>query len=151
MKAKEATKVSINSYLLSIGIKPARIVRGYLFYLSPYRIENTPSFKVCNNKNLWVDYGDSKGGTLIDLVLKHNPNCGVSEAIAEIARISGEIIPYHQHLIKTSERSGDDEERRVQIHSIKELGNNLALTAYLHSRGIVLDTVKKFCKESTTA
>lgn len=90
MNAKEANKISIVTYLDQLGIKPSKVKAGYCFYLSPYREEKTPSFKVHPIKNLWVDFGDGNaGGTLIDLVLKMNPNFTISEAIQEIATISG--------------------------------------------------------------
>jgi hypothetical protein len=150
MKATEANQININTYLGNLGIKPAKISRESCFYLSPYRTEKTPSFKVCNCKNLWIDYGDgNSGGSLIDLVLKMNPGMGVSEAITEISKISGLQHPIVQleNQNEIDNEVVDDSERKIKILKIKELGNNLALTSYLHSRGIGLDTAKPFCKE----
>ncbi|MBL7815757.1 MAG: toprim domain-containing protein [Saprospiraceae bacterium] len=41
-----------------------------LWYKSPFREEKTPSFKIDLRKNLWYDFGESVGGTVIDLVMK---------------------------------------------------------------------------------
>lgn len=49
-------------------------------YLSPYRNEQHPSFKVDYRKNLWRDFGAHEGGSIIDLVMKMR-NCSDIEAI----------------------------------------------------------------------
>jgi 5S rRNA maturation endonuclease (ribonuclease M5) len=135
---------------MNLGIKPTKISNGYCLFHSPYRKEKTPSFKVCNIKNLWVDYGDNNaGGSLIDLVLKMNPGFGVYDAIENIARVVGNRGTSHSNSI-TKHTKHDIEsatESRVKILGIKDLGHNLSLTSYLNSRGIGLDTAKPFCKE----
>jgi hypothetical protein len=42
-------------------------VRDQGWYLSPFRNEATPSFKVNQSANLWYDFGEGKGGTVIVL------------------------------------------------------------------------------------
>ncbi|MEX2594145.1 MAG: toprim domain-containing protein, partial [Anditalea sp.] len=107
----------------------------------------TPSFKVDQGKNLWVDYGDGNaGGTLIDLVLKMNPSFGISEAIKEISKISGHSFSFHQQTTPPP-LSTKKESPAISILKIKPLGNNRAITDYLHSRSISLETAKKFCRE----
>ena len=70
MTYKEANNISIKDYLNSLGIQPAKEKGSYGMYRSPLREDNTPSFKVDYNANLWCDYGTGEGGTLIDLVMK---------------------------------------------------------------------------------
>src|SRR5690554_1911396 len=97
MNAKQANRISIVTYLDQLGIRPSKVKAGYCFYLSPYREEKTPSFKVDPVKNLWVDFGDGNtGGTLIDLVLKMNPQYVISDAIREISTVSGSSFFLHQ-------------------------------------------------------
>lgn len=106
MNAKEANKISIVTYLDQLGIRPAKAKAGYCFYLSPYRDEKTPSFKVDPVKNLWVDFGDgNNGGTLIDLVLKMNPQYAISDAIREISTVSGSSFFLQQPDIPRSEKT----------------------------------------------
>ncbi|ERM83066.1 hypothetical protein P872_06220 [Rhodonellum psychrophilum GCM71 = DSM 17998] len=150
MNAKESNSISISSYLMNLGIKPTKISNGYCLFHSPYRIEKTPSFKVCNIKNLWVDYGDNNaGGSLIDLVLKMNPGFGVFDAIEDIARVVGNSATSHSNSIPkhTKQDIESATESRVKILGIKELGHNLSLASYLNYRGIGLETAKPFCKE----
>ncbi len=52
-------------------------------YRSPLREDNTPSFKVDYNANLWCDYGTGEGGTLIDLVMKQH-ECNAYGAICRL-------------------------------------------------------------------
>lgn len=72
MTYKEANNISIKDYLNSLGIQPAKEKGSYGMYRSPLREDNTPSFKVDYNANLWCDYGTGEGGTLIDLVMKQH-------------------------------------------------------------------------------
>ncbi|SHN22968.1 CHC2 zinc finger [Cyclobacterium lianum] len=147
MNAKEANKISIVTYLDQMGIKPSKVKAGYCFYYSPYREEKTPSFKVHPIKNLWVDFGDGNaGGTLIDLVLKMNPVFTISEAIQEIATISGPSFFLHPPILSNAKPS-EKEPPGITIFKTKPLGNNRAITDYLHSRGISLETASDFCRE----
>jgi hypothetical protein len=144
MKAKEANQIPISSYLKHLGINPSRIKGDCCFYASPYRNENTPSFKVNLEKNIWVDYGDGNaGGTLIDLVLKMNPSFGISEAIQQISDMHGHSFSLHQQYLSTPIPTHN----KISILNTKPLVNNQAITEYLHSRGIKLGTAKDYCKE----
>jgi hypothetical protein len=147
MNAKEANKISIITYLDQLGIRPSKVKAGYCFYYSPYREEKTPSFKVHPIKNLWVDFGDGNaGGTLIDLVLKMNPAFTISEAINDIATVSGSSFFLQQPAIKKPALS-EEPSSGINITKTKPLGSNQAITDYLQSRGISLDTAKEFCRE----
>jgi DNA primase len=109
------------------------------FYASPYRNEITPAFKVNLEKNIWVDFGDGNaGGTLIDLVLKMNPSFGISEAIKKVADILGHSFSLHQQNLSTPIPTHN----KISILKTKPLGNNQAITEYLHSRGKTLDTAR---------
>jgi hypothetical protein len=147
MNAKEANQYPIRSYLAYLGHKASKNFGSYSLYISPYRNENNPSFKVSHSKNLWVDYGDSNcGGTLIDLVLKLNPSYDISQALQEISTVSGKSFSFQQQLISLEENE-QEKDRKIEILKIKPLGNNQALTDYLNSRNIGLDTANKFCRE----
>lgn len=118
---------------------------------SPFREERTPSFKVSEVKNLWIDYGTGDGGTLIDLVLKMNPEFNVLRAMAEIeaAMLTDRIFSFHQPMQVASAENPTsvNEPNRIDIYKIKNLGSNSALSDYIKSRGIGLKTAGKYCKE----
>src|SRR5690554_5974370 len=101
MTAKEINQsVMISEYLSSKGIFPSKRYNGYSMYLSPFREERSPSLKVSETKNLWIDYGTNEGGTLIDLVLKMFPNFSVSRAIMEIKAnlATSSVFSFHSPL-----------------------------------------------------
>ena len=70
----------IVEYLERKGIKPVRRTPAYALYRSPLREETHPSFKVDTEKNLWIDYAEGRGGSIIDLCMRME-GCTLSEAI----------------------------------------------------------------------
>ena len=70
----------IVEYLERKGVKPVRRTAAYALYCSPLREETHPSFKVDTEKNLWIDYGEGRGGSIIDLCMRME-GCTLSEAI----------------------------------------------------------------------
>lgn len=63
-------RYSIVEYLERKGIKPVRRTPAYALYRSPLRAETHPSFKVDTEKNLWIDYAEGRGGSIIDLCMR---------------------------------------------------------------------------------
>ena len=76
-------RYSIVEYLERKGIKPVRKTPTYAMYRSPLREETHPSFKVDTEKNLWIDYGEGRGGSIIDLCMRME-GCTLSEAIRRL-------------------------------------------------------------------
>mgnify|MGYP003105898474 FL=1 len=70
----------IVEYLERKGIKPVRRTPAYALYRSPLREETHPSFKVDTEKNLWIDYAEGRGGSIIDICMRLE-DCTLSEAI----------------------------------------------------------------------
>lgn len=67
MNTNEAKRIRIEEYLHSLGYSPVRRQGNSLWYKSPFRDECEPSFKVNTERNLWYDFGASKGGNIIAL------------------------------------------------------------------------------------
>ena len=78
-------RYSIVEYLERKGIKPVRRTPAYALYRSPLRTETHPSFKVDTEKNLWIDYVEGRGGSLIDLCMRLE-SCTLLEAIRHLGR-----------------------------------------------------------------
>ena len=88
MKEEDLSRIkrySIVEYLESKGIKPVRKTPTYVMYHSPLREETHPSFKVDTEKNLWIDYGEGRGGSIIDLCMRME-GCTLSEAIRRLGQ-----------------------------------------------------------------
>ena len=130
MIPREINKSSIVEYLDKISIKPDRKMNGYYMYYSPIRPrENTPSFKVSIVSNLWVDFGIGEGGTLIDLILKLNPDFTVSRIVADFNK---GIFSFHQP--KKNEKPPTIS--KIKIIKTEPLENSAQACGYLSSRGI---------------
>ena len=78
-------RYSIVEYLEKKGIKPVRKTPTYAVYRSPLREEVHPSFKVDREKNLWIDYAEGRGGSIIDLCMRLE-GCTLSEAICRLGQ-----------------------------------------------------------------
>ena len=88
MKEEDLSRIkrySIVEYLERKGIKPVRRTPAYALYRSPFREDTHPSFKVDTEKNLWIDYADGRGGSIIDLYMRLE-GCTLSEAIRQLGR-----------------------------------------------------------------
>ena len=86
-------RYSIVEYLERKGIKPARKTPTYAVYRSPLREEVHPSFKVDTEKNLWIDYAEGRGGSIIDLCMRLE-GCTLSEAICRLGQNALEHTAY---------------------------------------------------------
>ena len=86
-------RYSIVEYLERKGIKPVRRTPAYALYRSPLRAETQPSFKVDTEKNLWIDYGEGRGGSIIDLCMRME-GCTLSEAIRHLGRNAPDDTAY---------------------------------------------------------
>ena len=78
-------RYSIVEYLERKGIRPVRKTSTYVMYRSPLREETHPSFKVDTEKNLWIDYAEGRGGSIIDLCMRME-GCTLSEAICRLGQ-----------------------------------------------------------------
>ena len=84
-------RYSIVEYLERKGIRPVRKTSTYVMYRSPLREETHPSFKVDTEKNLWIDYAEGRGGSIIDLCIRLE-GCTLSEAICRLGQNALEYI-----------------------------------------------------------
>ena len=88
MKEEDLSRIKrypIVEYLERKGIKLVRRTPAYDLYRSPFREDTHPSFKVDTEKNLWIDYADGRGGSIIDLYMRLE-GCTLSEAIRQLGR-----------------------------------------------------------------
>jgi hypothetical protein len=134
MNCNEANKISIISFLDSLGIKPSRIKANEVWYLSPIRSEKTPSFKVSHN--LWFDHGLGKGGKLIDLGILLL-NVSVKDFL-EILSKKFDSFSIHQPVYYESQS--------ITVRKVKSLENR-ALIQYLTDRAINIQLARIFCTE----
>lgn len=151
MTCEQAKQISMVDLLEHCHIRP-QYVRGQdHWYLSPFRDENTPSFKVNARLNLYYDHGNGQGGDVIDLG-RALFRCDTKALLEKLD--SGLFLFQPQDLKSTGLHIGSDVtsgkalcESGIHITALKELGSNPAINQYLESRGIDLAVAKSYCQE----
>ena len=140
-----AKQIDIIDYLESQNIYPVKFSGNDFWYRSPLRTENTPSFKVNRQLNLWYDHGIGKGGNLIDLGILIN-NCSV-ETFLDMLNTKANSFSFHQPL-PSAPISPEPVEKKLKMIAANPLTNPV-LCRYLTGRHIPIELAKKYCHEIT--
>ena len=131
--------IPIRDYLAQRGIVPKQENTRYGFYLSPFREEQDASFKVDYTQNLWYDFGEGRGGSIIDLVMEIE-KCNFQQAVEQLRNdnilTSTLVTSQTLHTLPN----------RLQVLGDYPLCHP-ALVNYLGSRAIDTSIAKKFCRE----
>lgn len=129
MNTIQAKEISIEKVLQNLGCEPTKYNENESWYLSPFRIEKTASFKLNRKINRWFDHGEQKGGNVIDFVIEKF-GFNVSEALAYLEKFDT-FFSFQKQIFETPVK----EESNVTIEKINSI-QHLALIQYLKSRGI---------------
>lgn len=137
-------EVSLVEFLARLGHQPTHRSGKEFFYKSMLRQENTPSFCVNDQLDVWFDHGGAnlagiKGGNIIDFALAYWHPTTFPEVLNKINDIMSLSIKQIS--------SDPDRQKRprlkvtrvfnYKIQDIKELGYNPSITKYLEKRGIL--------------
>ncbi len=143
MNIEQTKKLSIIDFLDKECIKPSKTRGDACWYLSPFRNERTPSFKVSRKDNLWYDYGIQEGGDLVELVKRMYNKPSVSDALAVIA--SKGIAPVG----KATETAIAAKEYTVtKMNDVRLLPlRSHALLSYFSTRRVDTTIGKMYCRE----
>ncbi len=135
-----ARKTCIVKILAKLGRYPTRKSEKEAWFLSPLRSETQASFAVSLAKNYWFDYGEGKGGNVIDLVMLLL-KCSFQESLLFLAEnpIPFSFCPKTSPVTKTLNKA-------FFITKVKFLSHP-ALIRYVESRGIPLPVAKMYCRE----
>ena len=98
MNISEAKRIRIVDFLQSLGYAPVRVCNHQYWYLSPYREEQSASFKVNDRLNEWYDFGLSEGGGIIELVMQLYRLSTVHEALRTIESRLSVSLPVHTRM-----------------------------------------------------
>lgn len=138
MNTFDYNNIQIADFLAEKGYLPISKKGANWWYLSPLHNENTASFKVNVDKNVWYDFGLGKGGGLATLVnLLYHPN-NFQDYLHHLSGIRGSFLA-------TSKATNEDSKTfsNVEVQSL----NNSALLRYLGKRGITQQVASQYCKE----
>ena len=142
----------IVEYLERKGVKPVRRTPAYALYQSPLREDMHPSFKVDTEKNLWIDYAEGRGGSIIDLYMRLE-GCTLSEAIRHLGRRNAPdtACPHHIENVQYASMQGDSKQATPTTGARRLTGMLDTLPPYLQEylteeRCIDLEKAKPFLK-----
>ena len=140
---KEIKSIPLADFLSQLGHKPTARKGTRLWYKSPLRQEQTPSFKVETTLNCWYDFGLGRGGNIIDLAtelyqstdLRYLMRCIADSCpVPSVQTVASSFAPRH---------SAPSMER-FEVVPLE----HRALVAYLKERGIPAHIAMVNCKEA---
>lgn len=140
MTIEQAKSIAIAEYLQSCDISPVRVQGNSLWYLSPLRTENEPSFKVNQSRNEWYDFGLGKGGDIVSLAMRLHGTDSVAYALNAIENSTPNIKP-----LSFSFRQQESFDSFKDI-AVKPL-DNAALLQFLNERQIPALLARQVCQE----
>jgi DNA primase len=148
MTCQKAREISIVAFLENNNIHPEYKRGSHYWYLSPLRQEDTASFKVNADLNLFYDHGTGNGGDIIDLGCQLL-ECDVKELLERLDSVSFSFQPQDRikSYIHIQQSVTPERQSPIQINHVQQLGKNPALRDYLESRGIPVQIARPFCKE----
>lgn len=136
----EAKMIPLEAFLEKNNFYPFKKSGNNYWYLSPFRDEKEPSFKINTVLNVWFDHGIGIGGTIIDLGIELY-KCSIPDLLV---RLSDNNFSFHQPLFNQSKLN----ESKIEVIEIKKL-NNYCLIDYLKNRRISIKNAEECCKEVT--
>lgn len=143
-------EIPITDLLTHLGHRPVSRAKGgrQWFYHSPLREDNNASFCVSSDKNLWFDFGTSRGGNVIDLAKALNGECSFKVAASWLEEQSRGFkldLPLTASIDSSVSLRPDSEMENVRVSPL----TNQSLIGYLWSRGIPANIGRRYCEEVT--
>jgi hypothetical protein len=159
ISCEQAKLIDLVDYLASLGYFPKKIRNQDYWYNSPFRQEATPSFKVNKSRNIWFDFGQGKGGDLIDFGVQY-----FKSSVGELLeRLSGHTLAKNLSFhppISDNEKSGQSlsspgftagEKKEPSTGKILILDEqplaSIPLLQYFQKRQIPIQIAERFCKQ----
>lgn len=143
MTTQQAKEMDMVDYLSKLGYEPTKIKGRSYWYLSPLRDEKIASFIINCNMNRWYDFGEGKGGSLVDFGILYY-QCSVSELLQKLDSPSLSIN--QQQKTRNNLLLESEERNPIKILSVQEI-SSYSLINYLRSRRIEKDIADKYLKE----
>jgi len=143
MNSEKAKKIPLTTLLDKIEACKIRTSNNDVWYLSPFRNEKSASFKVNTQKNLFYDFGEGFGGTILDFVMRYY-QCDISEALKILDRDFDSFSFQQQPVSAINEKVNP--KKNYEITTVQTLSNSVLLD-YLKSRKLNLALCKKYLCE----
>jgi DNA primase len=144
LSCAQAKQIDLVDYLASLGHNPHKVNRDDYWYLSPFRDEKTPSFKVNRKLNVWFDFGEGKGGDLINFGTRYL-KCTVNELLEKLRGSHPAQTFSFQPPSQAGEKK-DTSTGKILILDDRRLAAT-PLLQYLQKRCIPVEIAEQFCRE----
>lgn len=156
MNSNQAKQIPLEDLLGTLGHTPKSQRGTDIWYHSPFRNEQTASFKLNKRLNTWYDFGLGQGGTVIDFVCTYY-NDTVKQALERLERsaFNSTVLPAHNtrpHLSKPQTtnphqtRLAEEKKKAFVLEAVTAISEP-ALLQYLESRCINLNIAKQYLKQ----
>ncbi len=148
MNAKQANAISLPEILNHLGYPPQKERRRDHLYFSPFRDERTPSFHVNVADNIWYDFGEGRGGDVVDFACAYLESRGLCHRVADALRFLVDIRPgsvLHRLLAPTAD---NDDAPALHVVSLRDLRHPGLLRYLTDERMIPLDLARKYLVEA---
>ena len=130
MNSNQARQISIEKVLQKLNYLPSKTIGNDYWYLSPFRTEVTPSFKVNLKLNRWFDHGEQIGGNIIDFLV-HKFGFSISEALEYLKPFECDFS-FQKQILDYS----NPEKKQINFINKTIPIQHIALVQYLESRQI---------------
>lgn len=148
MNIEQAKAIPLYKILYAIGFGPVTQSIFDLWYLSPFRAEETASFHVNREKNVWFDFGENVGGNALDFACHYLKVTREDYAPADALR-------WLENMVCVPERAAKPQFNAAQTQSSLALNKapyeikHPALVEYLKVRHIPIELARHYVKEAS--
>jgi hypothetical protein len=143
LSCEQANQIDLVDWIQKLGFAPQKISNQGYWFVSPFRDEKTPSFKINRQKNVWYDHGIGKGGTLVDFGLLYF-NCTVAELLQKLSINQTQSFSFQQPRLAAEKK--DNSDSKIVVVEDRNLAFK-PLLQYLQKRSIPMSVVERFCRE----
>ena len=141
MNIEQAKRIKLEKFLMKLGMEPVKTNGNRLWYHSPFRKEEVPSFIVDVNNNVWFDHGTDKGGNIIALAKQLYQTDIMPLLMEKIEEVAPAVPPTKFDVLSLTEL--EESVKCVTIEGLKSIKD----IAYFSSRNIDFAIADKYCKQ----
>lgn len=143
MNCETAKTIKLSSILDQMGACKIQTSNHEVWYLSPFRKEQTASFKIDLRKNVFYDFGEGFGGTTLDFVMRYY-QCDVPKALKILREDFNSFSFQQQPIVVLNEKVNS--KKNYEITTVQTLSNPV-LMDYLKSRKLHLELCRNYLCE----
>jgi hypothetical protein len=148
MNIEMANKIPLSQILVKIGLKIVK-VRGHdIWYHSPFRHDKTASFHIHTNENVWYDFGEVKGGDVVNFACAFLDSQGRANSTADALRWLNDLMGSNKNVPALQLEPATEHPKALEIRKLSTL-ESPSLLNYLRKRGINLQLAKRHLREAT--